>query len=257
LYSDDSALGFENPVLSALQARLLTFNPNSEMQVQTSPLTDTFPQIQIIRKGILFSGFAVGITVVSALVIVFATFYEIAGGMSRESEEGTYARLLVSPISLGAIMIGKTFYDSALNVIRIFIVLGFATFAYGARLNTDLGTVLAVSLLLALLTMGFAFMISALGLGVRSVVIIEFFLVLFLFAFSGFMIDRELLRGISKTISILLPWSYGIEVSRATMLTGQPLLHLARPLLFVGVSIAAFYIVSYLLLRLSRERLIK
>jgi len=146
-------------------------------------------------------------------------------------------------------------YDLVLNVIRTFIVFGIGIYAYGASLNTDFGTVLVLSLLMALLTMGFGFLISALGVGVRAVIIIEFFLVLFLFSFSGFIIDRELLRGISSTISYSLPWAYGIEMLRATILIGQPLVSLTSQLQFVLVSIVVFYGLSYLLLRLSRERL--
>jgi len=204
----------------------------------------------------VFSGFAVGLTIILGLVTIFATFYEIAGGMSKECEDGTYARLLLSPISLGAIMVGKTLYDLVLNTVRTLVVVGLAVYAYGARPNTDFGTILALSLLIALLTIGFAFLISSLGAGVRAVIIIEFFLVLFLFAFSGFIIDRELLRGISSTISYSLPWAYGIEMLRRTLLIGQPLLSLIKQLLFVAGSIAAFYGLSYLLLRLSRERLV-
>jgi len=252
VYEDDSVNGLGSQIVSSLQKSLQGFSPTA----QAMPLLSSGPsQVEIIQKGVSFSGFAFGLTIILALVIIFATFYEIAGGMSRECEDGTYARLLLSPISLGAIILGKTAYDLVLNVIRTFIVFGIGIYAYGASLNTDFGTVLLLSLLMALITMGFGFLISALGVGVRAVIIIEFFLVLFLFSFSGFIIDRELLRGISSTISYLLPWAYGIEMLRATILIGQPLANLTSQLQFVLVSIAVFYGLSYLLLRLSRERL--
>jgi ABC-type polysaccharide/polyol phosphate export permease len=164
--------------------------------------------------------------------------------------------LLVSPISLGAVIFGKTAYDLALNLARTFLVFGLAFYAYGARPSTDFGTILAISLLIALLTMGFGFLISAIGIGVRAVIIIEFFLVLFLFAFSGFIIDRELLRGISSTISYVLPWAYGIEILKRTILIGRPLLTLTTQLGFIIASIVAFYGTAYILLKLSRERLV-
>jgi ABC-2 type transport system permease protein len=252
VYEDDSVNDLGSRIVSSLQKSLQGFSPTA----QARPLLSSGPsQVEIIQKGVTFSGFAFGLTIILALVIIFATFYEIAGGMSRECEDGTYARLLLTPISLGAMILGKTMYDLVLNVIRTFIVFGIGIYAYGASLNTDFGTVLVLSLLMALLTMGFGFLISALGVGVRAVIIIEFFLVLFLFSFSGFIIDRELLRGISSTISYLLPWAYGIEMLRATILVGQPLVSLTSQLQFVLVSIVLFYGLSYLLLRLSRERL--
>jgi len=153
-------------------------------------------------------------------------------------------------------MIGKTLFDLVLNVIRTLFVLGISVYLYGARPNTDFGTIMVLSLMMALLTMGFGFMISSLGVGVRAVIIIEFFLVLFLFAFSGFMIDSELLRGISKSISYALPWTYGIETLKRAILMGQPLLTLTTQLRFIILSTAAFYGLSYILLRLSHERLV-
>jgi ABC-2 type transport system permease protein len=253
VYVDDSINGLGNQVVSSLQSSLQNFSPNAAAR----PLLSRGAlQVEIIQKGARFSSFNIGLTIILGLVIVFATFYEIAGGMSRESEEGTYARLLVSPISLGAVMFGKTLYDLALNLIRTLMVFGLAFYAYGARPGTDFATVLTISLLIALLTMGFGFLISSIGIGVRAVIIIEFFLVLFLFAFSGFVIDRELLRGISSTISYMLPWAYGIEILKRTILIGQPLLDLTVQLEFIVVSVALFYGVAYVLLKLSRERLV-
>jgi len=252
VYVDDSVNGLDQEVISGLRKSLQDF---SNVELRAVPRSRP-AEVEIVRKGVVFSGFAVGLTIILGLVTIFATFYEIAGGMSKECEDGTYARLLLSPISLGAIMVGKTLYDLVLNTVRTLVVVGLAVYAYGARPNTDFGTILALSLLIALLTIGFAFLISSLGAGVRAVIIIEFFLVLFLFAFSGFIIDRELLRGISSTISYSLPWAYGIEMLRRTLLIGQPLLSLIKQLLFVAGSIAAFYGLSYLLLRLSRERLV-
>jgi ABC-type multidrug transport system permease subunit len=232
---------------------LRDFDP--ELDVQPVSQGDTSP-IEIVGRGALFSGFDVGLTIILGLVIIFATFYEIAGGISKESEDGTYARLLVSPTSLGAIIVGKTLYDLALNVIRTMTVLGLAVYGYGARPNTDIFTIVALSLLMALLTMGFAFIISAFGFGVRAVIIFEFFLVLFLFAFSGFIIDRELLGGVSKSISYALPWAYGIEVLRRAILVGQPVWQMTGQLMFIVASIIAFYAAAYYLLRFTRERLV-
>jgi ABC-2 type transport system permease protein len=257
VYVDDGAPGVGNAVLSAVNATVQTYNPTTEIPTSAYVEVEGFSTIQIVQKGARFSGFALGLTITMSLVIVFATFYEIAGGMSREREEGTYARLLLSPVSLGAIMIGKTLYDLGLNIVRAIVVLGLAIYVYGARPNTDFVTLLAGSVLIALLTMGFGLLISSLGVGVRAVVIIEFFLILFLFAFSGFIIDKELMKGTPQIIATYLPWSYGIEILKRTVLLGAPLLSLTSQLQFVGSSIVLFYALSYFVLKLARERLVE
>ncbi|MGQ9543958.1 MAG: ABC transporter permease [Candidatus Bathyarchaeia archaeon] len=253
LYMDDSEPFISQRLTSALTNSLVSLNIYSGVQTVQSRQSE---RIQIIRRGVVFGGFSIGFTIVLSLVVVFATFYEVAGGMSREYEEGTYARLAVTPVSLGALILGKTLHVLALNAIRTFIVLGLAVYIYGAQPKADVGTLLAISLLISLLSIGFGFIISSLGLSVRAVIIIEFFLILFLFAFSGFIVDREMLQGISRVISTLLPWAYGIEMFKRTILVGQSLLNMPYHLLSIVVSTAIFYIVSYALLKISRERLV-
>jgi ABC-2 type transport system permease protein len=251
LYADDGEPGVADQISATLQSDVQGFNPKAEVKAEKSGIS----QVEIIQKGALFSGFNVGLVVVLGIVQIFATFFEIAGGMSREREEGTLERLLLSPTSLGSILLGKTLFDAVLVTARTFIVLGLSVYLYGARPNTDFGTLVAISLLIALMTMGFGLLVNSLRVGARAVVIIEFFLVLFLFAFSGLIIDKELLRGFSKVVSFSLPWSYGFDVLRRTVLNGQPLLSLTADLSYIAVATVAFYVISYMLFALSRERL--
>jgi ABC-2 type transport system permease protein len=252
LYTDDGEPGVSDQVSSTLTKDVQAFNPGVDVQAQQA---SNISQVEIIQKGAIFSGFNVGLVVVLGVVQIFATFYEMAGGMSREREEGTLARLLVTPTGLWAIMLGKTVFDLVLATIRTFTVIGISVALYGARPNTDLLTLLAVSLLIALVTMGFGFLVSSLRIGARAVVIVEFFLVLFLFAFSGLIIDKELLRGVSQDISTALPWSYGFELLRRTILIGRPLLTLVMPLEYLIVATVGFYLISFMFFSLSRERL--
>jgi len=251
LYADDGEPGVADQISATLRRDVQDFNPKVEVQVETRGLA----QVEVIQKGTLFSGFNIGLVIVLGIVQIFATFYEIAGGMSREREEGTLARLLVSPTGIASIMLGKTLFDSVLATIRTLTVLGLAIFIYGARPNTDLGTLLAASLIVALVTMGFGFLVSAMRVGPRAVVIVEFFLVLFLFAFSGLIIDRELLRGISQEVTYVLPWAYGFEILRRTVLIGRPLISLTSDLQIIFAATIVFYVVSYAIFALARERI--
>ena len=230
LYTDDGEPGISDQVATTLKSDVQNFNPNIEVN---SAQNTALASVEIIQKGAIFSGFNIGLVVVLGVVQIFATFYEIAGGMSREREEGTFARLLVSPAGITSIVFGKSLFDAVLGTIRTFIVLGISVYLYGANPRTDFGTLLVVSLLIAFLTMGFGFLVSALRVGTRAVVIVEFFLVLFLFAFSGLIIDKELLRGVSQTIATLLPWAYGFETLRRTVLIGRPLLSLTFDLTYL------------------------
>lgn len=82
LHTDDGEPGVGDQISSTLSSDVRNFDPNVEVQTATSGLA----QVQIIQKGAIFSGFNVGLVVVLGVVQIFATFYEIAGGMSRECE---------------------------------------------------------------------------------------------------------------------------------------------------------------------------
>ena len=257
LYTDDSEPGVSDQIQSTLTSYVQNFDPNVEVQPHLSQVQQqSVAGVGIINKGTVFAGFNIGLTTVLAIVQIFAGFYEIAGGISREREEGTFARLLVSPIPIGSIVLGKTIFDILLTIIRTFTVIGISVYGYGARPNTDLLTLLALSLIIALVTMGIGFVAASLKLGQRAVVIIEFFLILFLFAFSGLIIDINLLVGISQVIGNLLPFTYAFDALKRTILLGRPLLSLTFDLEYLIGSILASYAVALVLLHVFRERLI-
>jgi ABC-type polysaccharide/polyol phosphate export permease len=110
--------------------------------------------------------------------------------------------------------------------------------------------------MVALISMGIGFVAAALKVGQRAVVIIEFFLILFLFAFSGLVIDSNLLVGPAQIVSNLLPFTYAFDALRRTILLGRPLLSLTFDLEYMIGSIIASYGLALVLLHFSRERLI-
>jgi ABC-2 type transport system permease protein len=257
LYTDDSEPGVSDQIQSTLTSYAQNFDPNLEVQPHLSQIQrESVAGVGIVTKGATFAGFNIGLTTVLAIVQIFAGFYEIAGGMSREREEGTYARLLVSPVPIGSVMLGKTLFDVLLTIIRTFTVLGISIYGYGARPNTDIFTLLALSLIVSFVTMGLGFVVAALKMGQRAVVIIEFFLILFLFAFSGLIIDSNLLVGFSQVISNTLPFSYAFDALKRTILLGRPLLSLTFDLEYLVGSIIFLYALGFVLLHFSRERLI-
>jgi len=257
LYTDDSEPGVSDQIQSTLTGYAQNFDPNVEVQPALSQLQkQSVAGVGVVRKGAIFASFNVGLTTILAIVQIFSVFYEIAGGMARERDEGTYARLLASPIPIGSIMLGKTLFDILLSVLRTFIVLGMGIYGYGAKPSTDFGTILALSLIVAIVTMGIGFVAAALKLGQRAVVIITFFLILFLFAFSGLVIDNNLLVGISKTISSALPFTYAFDALRRTILLGRPLLSLTFDLEYMIEFIIVSFALAFVLLHSFRERLI-
>ncbi len=256
LYTDDSEPGVSDQISSTLTSYVQNFDPNLEFQPILTPiLKNSVGGVEVINKGTTYASFDAGLAVVLAVVQIFAVFYEIAGGFSHEREEGTFARLVVSPMQTGSLLLGKTLFDLVLSTARTFIVLGLSVYLYGASPNTGLDTVLALSLLLALMTMGLGFIVASLKVGARAVVILEFFLILSLFAFSGLVIDKELLVGFAQVVANVLPFTYGFDAMRRTILVGRPLLSLTTELQVIVGSIVGFYALAIVMFHVFRERL--
>jgi ABC-type multidrug transport system permease subunit len=256
LYTDDSEPSLTSQIQGSLTEYAQNFNPNLGFQeVLTPPLRESIGPIQVVDKSIIFPTFDNGLTIILAIVQIFACFYEIAGGFARDREDGTFARMIVSPVKTVALLLGKTMFDLVLATARTFIVVGIAIFVYRASPNANLGTILALSLLLALLTMGLAFVVSSLKVSARTVVIMEFFLILSLFAFSGLVVDKDLLTGIAQVIATYLPFSFGFDALRQTILVGRPLLSLATDIQIIVGTTVCFYIISLVMFANFKERL--
>jgi len=256
LYTDDSEPNLTSQIQGSLTEYAQNFNPNAEFQqVLTPPLRESIGPIKVVDKSIMFPTFDNGLTIILAIVQIFACFYEIAGGIARDREDGTFARMVVSPIRTVSLLLGKTMFDLILATARTFIVVGVAEFVYHASPNANLATILAISLLLALMTMGLGFVVSSLKVSARTVVIMEFFLVLSLFAFSGLVVDKDLLPGIAQTIATYLPFTYGFDALRQTILVGRPLISLTADIQIIVVTTACFYIISLFIFAKFKERL--
>ena len=256
LYTDDSEPSLTSQVQASLTEYAQNFNPNlGFQQVLTPPLRENIGPIQVVDKSIVFPSFDNGLTIILGIVQIFACFYEIAGGIARDREDGTFARVVVSPVKTIALLLGKTMFDLVLATARTFIVVGVAVFAYHASPNADLETILVLSVLLALLTMGLGFVVSSLKVSARTVVIMEFFIVLSLFAFSGLIVDKELLPGIAQVIATYLPFTYGFDALRQTILVGRPLLSLTTDIQVIVGTIVCFYILSLFMFAKFKERL--
>lgn len=244
VYVNDSEPGLSDAVLSSLRKYVRI-------------LSSTEAEVKVISKGRILSSFDTGLPIVLGVVQIFATFYEIAGGMSRSREEGIYPRLLLTRTSLWALIFGKTLYVSSLGVIRTFLVVGVAVYGWGAHPSTGIETILLLSLLVALVTMGFAFFVSAFRISSRAVVILDLFLFMLIIAFSGLSVEGEMMFGLSKAISTILPWSYGFDALRRAVLIGEPLASISFDLEVAVATITLFYVSAYAFLSLARERLIR
>ncbi len=212
--------------------------------------------VEIIERGRPIGMLTVGIGIILGFVQVFACFFEVAGGMVREREAGTFPTLVLAKASELSIVLGKTIYSSLLTLIRGVVVLAIALYVYGAAVYGSVPLVIFVSWMMGLTTMGLALVLAAFRVGGRTVVISEFLLVIVLFAFGGLLRDRDLMTGNALLFSNFLPWTYGFDALRKTIILSWGFERILPELGVLAFYTLAFYVVALFLFQIRRESLI-
>jgi len=96
--------------------------------------------------------------------------------------------------------------------------------------------------------MGLALVLAAFRVGGRTVVISEFLLVIVLFAFGGLLRDRDLMTGNALLLSNFLPWTYGFDALRKTIILNWGFEGILPELGILMLYSLAFYAAAVLLL---------
>jgi ABC-2 type transport system permease protein len=155
-----------------------------------------------IAMTILFGGMFQGVTIV----------WDREFGMLRE--------VLVAPISRIAIALGKTCGGAAVTLVQ-----GLAAAAFAPLVGVTLSVGQGVKLLLAMAVLSLG--VTALGVAVGSRMrtfegfgVISNFVILPLYFLSGGVFPREGLPGWMRTLVVLNPITYGVDLMRAAI--GQP-----------------------------------
>jgi ABC-2 type transport system permease protein len=153
------------------------------------------------------------------VVIMSALFSSGWSGMAtiEDIDRGVTDRLLVSPVSRGAIIAGRVTQSAVVIVIQSVIMIGLAL-AVGASFPGGVVGVLVLILVSALLGAGFAALSNSLALVTRqeeSLIGAVTLVVLPLTFLSTALMTADLLPGWMKTVSQFNPVNWAIEAGRS------------------------------------------
>lgn len=193
---------------------------------------------------------------VPAIVIQVALITAAGSGIGfvQDIETGMFEQVLVSPMSRTAMFTGKLLSDLLLVVIPTLVMFGVG-YVLGATILTGLLGVLGiigVVLLFSVWFMAISYILAIVTESSRatgiSTNLIQFPL---LFASTAF-VPQDTLPGWLQLVSSVNPITYGVDATRAIMLTGWTWDVIVRSLVILGALDLAFGIVSvYLLDRAS------
>lgn len=186
--------GLETPPGVDLRARAW-FNPSLESRVYNVPAV-------------------VGVIVLMMCLLLTAM------AVVREREAGTLDQLLVSPLSPGELMLGKTIPVAGVALIQLALVVAVAMLWFGIPFRGSPGALLLAAGIFILAGLSFGLLISTVAATQQ-----EAFLVMYLFLMpaiilSGFLYPVDTMPEVFRDLTLLNPLRHFLEIVRALFLKG-------------------------------------
>ncbi|RBI60439.1 ABC transporter permease [halophilic archaeon] len=208
----------------------------SSLKAARNPFVLAFALIQPVLFLVLFSQVFGGIArdaapngdyvtfLVPAIVVQVAMFTAARSGswLVEDIENGTFEKLLVSPMNRTAIFVGKTLSEVVLITVQVLLILGLG-YVLGARMATGLlgvGGILGVALVFSVWYTAYSNILGVVT-GSSQATTIGANLIHFplLFASSAF-VPVDTLPGWLQSVSAVNPVTYGVDAVRTLMFGG-------------------------------------
>jgi len=233
-----------NYTSSIVYSYLKEINANVKMPMQITP------EISMLYNAELKSVFMfVPGTMAMILMLVSAMITSIA--ITREKEMGTMEVLLVSPLKVSQIIIGKVTPYIVLSIINVLTIITLAMTIFNMPVVGSLFLLIAVSTLFIFTSLALGILISTVTNDQQTAMMISMFaLMLPTILLSGFIFPVDNMPKILQWITVIIPPKYYINAIKDIMLKGSGIAYIWKDvavltgmtLFFIGVSIKKFKI---------------
>jgi ABC-2 type transport system permease protein len=190
---------------------------------------------------------------IATTIIQGALFGAIAAGanMASDIEHGFFERLVASPVSRTAILVGRVAGAAVLGFVQALVFFG-VTSLFGLNVESGLPGILLVAIVAAVVSAGIGAVAVAFGLRTGSTEAVQgsFPLLFVLMFFSSAFFPRTLMEGWFKTVATYNPVSWLIEAARALVIEGLDV----RDFLVALAVAAGIFVVGNLLAGLALRR---
>ena len=235
----------------AQQAYAAATTIGAALSAEFGPQTTTTPVVVDVRPRMLFNPslrsanfFVPGLVgVIMQLITVFLMSLSIVG----ERERGTLEQLLVTPIGVMGLMLGKIMPYAAISMLDFFAVLAAMVFIFQVPIAGSLGLLVALAFVFLLVALGLGLMISSIARTQAQAVLMTFAITLPSILLSGFVFERDLMPTVLQWLGYLIPLTYFLEILRGIVLRGAGLADL-------WPSVVAMLVLGVLLLTVASAR---
>jgi len=160
---------------------------------------------------------------VVALILLLMCFLLTAMTVVRERELGTLEQLMVSPLSAGELMLGKTLPVALIGLADLVLVVAVAILWFDIPFRGNPLLLLAASALFILAALGLGLLISTVSNTQQEAFMGMFMVILPLIILSGFMYPIHTMPDFFQALTLLNPLRYFLEIVRGVFLKGAGL----------------------------------
>jgi ABC-2 type transport system permease protein len=157
---------------------------------------------------------------VIALILLVMTSIMTAMSVVREKEAGTMEQLIVTPLSPGALIIGKLVPFIVIGMIDVSIVLVAAMYWFGIPVRGSVPLLFALSGLFLFSTLGFGLLVSTFCRTQQQAMITAFFAIMPMILLSGFIFPIANMPRLVQYLTYLMPVRYFLIIIRGIILKG-------------------------------------
>jgi len=172
--------------------------------------------------------------------------------IARERELGTLEQLIVTPISPGQIVIGKSVMAVSLGYVLFLLMLGMVVWLFDVPMRGSLPLLMVLAFIYILVELGWGLMISSVARTQMQALLICFMVVMVMIIFSGYSFPVDTMPPFMQTIANVFPLKHWLIIFRAILLKGAGINVFWRELLSIMVLGVFIYTGTILLLRRSR-----
>jgi ABC-2 type transport system permease protein len=153
------------------------------------------------------------------MITILGAFDDIVNAVSRERERGTFPRLVLTPVNIFSVYMGKMAATVVLNAVRTTLMLTIFVLT-GLVIRGSILLIYLVTSLMAIFTLSLGLVLSSRVRGSSTLTILEIAISFPLFQLTGAFESPELLASEGRALTRMLPWTYGNEALRRVIYLG-------------------------------------
>jgi ABC-2 type transport system permease protein len=157
---------------------------------------------------------------VCGVIVLLMALLLTAMGVVREREMGTLDQLLVSPLSAGELMLGKTLPVAAIAMVQLALVTAVGLLWFDVPFRGSVAVLLAAAILFILAGLSVGLFISTVSNTQQEAFLSMFLFILPAIILSGFLYPVETMPDFFQTLTLANPLRHFLEVVRGVFLKG-------------------------------------